>query len=176
MESGAVVAVADPIVNPWTGLRSLLGRPLAHKWRVQSFSKNKASASCVAYIDARQVMDRLDEACVQNFIQGWERTHEVIHGNLYCYLTLWIGGKPYTRSDCGTVSQTEGEKGESSDAFKRAAVNFGIGRFLYDMGIQYVPANDKKTSSNYPHVVDHNGERVWDLTDFISRQSPRGKL
>jgi hypothetical protein len=71
------------------------------------------------------------------------------------------------------VSQTEGEKGESSDAFKRAAVNWGIGRFLYDMKIAYVPANEKKTANNWPYVVNGSA-RVWDLTEFVERQRSKG--
>lgn len=156
--------------NKYNELRKLLTAPLAHKWRVQSFSKNKPSAACVAYIDARQVAARLDEACVQGLIEGWERAHEVINDNLYCHLSLWIDGRKYTRSDCGVESQTEGEKGESSDAFKRAAVNWGIGRFLYDMDVQYVPASAKKESGVWPYVVDDNGKRVWDLAEFVERR------
>ena len=45
----------------------------------------------------------------------------------------------------------------------------GIGRFLYDMPIKYVEANEVKTTSNFPHVVDLNGKRVWDLTEYINK-------
>ncbi|MCK5609196.1 hypothetical protein KAR91_45400 [Candidatus Pacearchaeota archaeon] len=134
------------------------------KWRVQSFSKHKSKATCVAYIDARDVMDRLDEVCTY----GWHRNHEELKGRIYAGVGIILpSGKVMWRWDCGTESNTEAEKGESSDSFKRAAVNTGVGRFLYDLDIQYVDANEKKTSSNYPYVVDNKGKRVWDITKHI---------
>jgi hypothetical protein len=72
------------------------------------------------------------------------------------------------KTDTGSESNIEKEKGHSSDAFKRACVHWGIGRFLYDMDIKYVTANEKKTNSNYPHVIDKQGNRVWDLTKHIN--------
>lgn len=142
-----------------------LKKPMPYKWRVQSFSKQKPQATCVAYIDARDVMDRLDECCVY----GWDRTHIETSGSVYCTISIYLpSGRVLSRSDCGTESQTEAEKGESSDSFKRAAVNFGVGRFLYDMKIQYVDANEVKTKDNYPYVIDERKQRVWDLTKYIN--------
>lgn len=142
-----------------------LKQPMPYKWRVQSFSKHKPEATCVAYIDARDVMDRLDEVCVH----GWERSHAEIKGHIYSTVTIIMpeGGR-ISRTDCGTESETEAEKGESSDSFKRAAVNWGVGRFLYDLEIKRVPASDKKEQGKYPHVVDGNGKRVWDLSKHIN--------
>jgi hypothetical protein len=138
---------------------------MPYKWRVQSFNKNKPQATCVAYIDARDVMDRLDEVCTY----GWHRNHEELKGRIYAGVGIILpSGKIMWRWDCGTESNTEAEKGESSDSFKRAAVNVGVGRFLYDLDIKYLDANEKKTSSNYPHVVDNKGKRVWDITKHIN--------
>lgn len=147
-----------------------LKQPMPYKWRVQSFSKHKPEATCVAYIDARDVMDRLDEVCVH----GWERSHAEIKGHIYSTVTIIMpeGGR-ISRTDCGTESETEAEKGESSDSFKRAAVNWGVGRFLYDLEIKRVPASDKKEQGKYPHVVDGNGKRVWDLSKHINSLAPR---
>jgi hypothetical protein len=57
----------------------------------------------------------------------------VINGNLYCHVGIYSADKKewVWKSDCGTESNTEKEKGEASDAFKRACVNWGIGRELY---------------------------------------------
>lgn len=137
---------------------------MPYKWRVQSFSKYKPEATCVAYIDARDVMDRLDEVCAY----GWHRNHEELKGRIYAGVGIILpSGKVMWRWDCGTESITEAEKGESSDSFKRACVNVGVGRFLYDLKIQRVPANEKKTQDKYPHVVDNKGKQVWDLTKHI---------
>jgi hypothetical protein len=53
-------------------------------------------------------------------------------------------------------------KSAASDAFKRAAVMWGIGRFLYDIGMVTLPCDQ------YGNVVDANGNRVWDLTKHIN--------
>lgn len=141
-----------------------LKEQMPYKWRVQSFSKYKPEATCVAYIDARDVMDRLDDVC----FYGWHRGHEELKGRIYAGVGITLpSGKVMWRWDCGTESNTEAEKGESSDSFKRAAVNVGVGRFLYDLKIQRVPANKKKVQGEYPHVVDNHGKQVWDLTKHI---------
>lgn len=141
-----------------------LKEAMPYKWRVQSFSKYKPEATCVAYIDARDVMDRLDDVCSY----GWHRNHEELKGRIYAGVGIILpSGKVMCRWDCGTESNTEAEKGESSDSFKRAAVNVGVGRFLYDLKIQRVPANKKKMQGEYPHVVDNKGKQVWDLTKHI---------
>jgi hypothetical protein len=131
------------------------------QWRVQSFSKNKEVATCVAYIDARDVMARLDEVCTF----GWERLHTEIKGHLFSGISIVMpDGSKLTKWDCGTESNTEAEKGEASDSFKRAAVNWGVGRFLYDIDILNVKTNEKKSQSNYPYVIDDQGKQVWNIT------------
>jgi hypothetical protein len=97
--------------------------------RVISSSKWQG-VSLLLYKNARVDMDILDEVvgCT-----NWQRRHEVINDNLYCSVGIWSDEKKewVWKSDCGTESNTEKEKGEASDAFKRACVNWGIGRELY---------------------------------------------
>jgi len=150
----------------------LLAKQMPYKWRVQSFSKQKPQATCVAYIDARDVMDRLDDVCEY----GWERLHTEFKGHLYSGVAIVMpDGTKLTRWDCGVESNTDAEKGEASDSFKRAAVNWGIGRFLYDMGMQYIPANEVKNGNNYPYCVDANGKKIYDLTKHINELLSSGK-
>ncbi len=131
------------------------------QWRVQSFSKHKKEATCVAYIDARDVMARLDSVCTF----GWERLHMEIKGHLFSGVAIVMpDGSKLVKWDCGTESNTEAEKGEASDSFKRAAVNWGVGRFLYDIDILKVASSELKTQSNYPDVVDDQGKKVWNIT------------
>ncbi len=99
-----------------------IGRVIAtSKWQ---------GVSLLLYKNARVDMDILDEVvgCT-----NWQRKHEVINENLYCSVGIWSDEKKewVWKSDCGTESNTEKEKGEASDAFKRACVNWGIGRELY---------------------------------------------
>jgi hypothetical protein len=152
-----------------------LQKEIPCKWRVQSFSKNKPSAQCIAYIDARDVMDLLDEVVG---VDKWQDDYKFIEDgkdkngdNKYrvmAGLGIKCGDEWVWKWDTGTESQTEGEKGQVSDAFKRAGVKWGIGRFLYSLGIKYVPANEVKTSSNYPYPVDNTGKRIWGLTEYIN--------
>ena len=142
-----------------------LKQKISYKWRVQSFSKKKASASCVAYVDSRQVQDLLDLVVGP---ENWQDKYYECKGNLYCSIGIRINGGWVWKSDCGTESNVDKQKGESSDAFKRAAVKWGIGRFLYSLKIHYVPSSEKKTDNNWPYVVDPNGNQVWDLTKYIN--------
>jgi hypothetical protein len=145
-------------------LISNLSKEIPHKWRVQSFSKNKPSATVVAYIDARDGIDLLNKYAVY----GWEREHYMVGNNTYCKVGVFMpDGSVQYRSDVGVESNTDGVKGEASDSFKRACVNWGIGGFLYELGIEYVQANEAKNNTNYPHCIDEQGKRIWDLTKYM---------
>lgn len=86
--------------------------------------------SLLLYKDARCDMKILDETVGA---ENWKRSHELINGNLFCNVSIWDEGKKewVTKQDVGTESYTEKEKGQASDAFKRACFNWGIGRELY---------------------------------------------
>lgn len=82
------------------------------------------------YKDARCDMNILDETVGA---ENWQRDHKELKGNIYCGVSIWDETKKIwtTKWDCGKESFTESEKGESSDSFKRACFNWGIGRELY---------------------------------------------
>jgi hypothetical protein len=88
----------------------------------------------LSYITARQVMDRLDEVFG---VFGWQVKFEAMDPrNVKCTLSVNVDGEWITKEDFGFSdnenSADSGIKGAASDALKRAAVHFGIGRFLYD--------------------------------------------
>lgn len=87
-------------------------------------------ASLLLYKDARVDMRLLDELYTP---MGWKRSHQLINGNLFCTIEIWDAEKQcwVAKQDVGTESNTEKEKGEASDSFKRAGFNWGIGRELY---------------------------------------------
>jgi hypothetical protein len=81
------------------------------------------------YIDARLVMDRLDQLLG---IGGWSNRFEFHGDRTLSYLTLKLpSGELVTKVDGAGDTNIEGEKGGLSDALKRSAVMFGIGRYLY---------------------------------------------
>lgn len=148
-------------------LNENLSQTIPYKWRVQSFSKVKPIATVVAYIDARDASDVLNQYATY----GWHDDYYEVGGNTYCKVGIVMpDGTVQWRSDCGTESNQDKEKGQASDAFKRACVKWGIGRFLYKLGVEYVPANEVKTDKNFPYPVDEQGKRIWDLTKYISEK------
>lgn len=80
------------------------------------------------YKDARADMNLLDEAVGP---YGWCRTHQLIGDRLYCTVSILTENGWVAKQDVGVESQTEAEKGQASDSFKRACTNWGIGRELY---------------------------------------------
>lgn len=98
-------------------------------FRVQSINKG-GYATILAYKDARVDMNRLDAVYT---VEGWQKKYDLIDGHLFCSVGIWSEKHKQWiwKQDVGTESNTEKEKGEASDAFKRACFNLGIGRELY---------------------------------------------
>ena len=141
--------------------------PIKSRWRVQSFSKKKSVATCIPYIDSRDVQNRLDEVCGP---ENWQDDYRVVNGNVYAGIGIKIRGEWIWKWDCGTESAIEKEKGEASDSFKRSGVKWGIGRDLYEMEMYMVKSSEPKNESNSPYPIDENKKRIWNLTDYITKQ------
>lgn len=99
------------------------------------------------YKDARVDQNILDETVGP---ENWQRSHELIGNNLYCTVSIYDADKKMwvSKQDVGTESNTEAEKGQASDSFKRACFNWGIGRELYTaprIKIDVVKGIDKYT-------------------------------
>ena len=96
--------------------------------RVATVSNKGISA--LLYKDARVDMNLLDETVGS---LNWQRSHEVVDGRLCCTISIWDEETALwvSKQDVGTESYTEKDKGQFSDAFKRAGFNWGIGRELY---------------------------------------------
>lgn len=90
---------------------------------------SQKGVSLLLYKDARCDMAILDETFGPF---GWQRKHEFIGGKEFCTVSVYDEDRGWvSKQDCGTESNTEKEKGQSSDAFKRACFCWGIGRELY---------------------------------------------
>ena len=145
-----------------------LKQPIEVRWRVQSYSTTKAVGMCVAYVSSRDVQNRLDEVCGPG---NWKTDFKPIKDNLYGGIAIKINDEWVWKWDCGVESNIEKQKGEASDAIKRAAVQWGIGRDIYEMDLEVVRSNEVKTKDNRPYPIDEQNKRIWDLTDYIrSRQ------
>ena len=110
--------------------------------RVQQVKEN--GLVLLLYKDARVDMNILDETVGAS---NWQREHYECKGNLFCRVGIdmngvngIVGERWVWKSDCGVESNTEAQKGEASDSFKRACFNWGIGRELYTSPFTWIPA------------------------------------
>ena len=117
-------------------------------WRAQTVTKDGTKALALAYLDARDVMDRLDSVCGS---ENWQDRYEFSGARTICYLSIRIDGEWISKADGAGDTDVEAEKGAISDALKRAAVKWGIGRYLYDMGNVWVPCQ----------CTEYNGKQKW---------------
>jgi len=121
----------------------------AVSWRAQTLTRDGGKALALAYIDARDVMDRLDAICGP---EGWQDSYEETpKGRVLCTISIMVNGTWVSKSDGAGNTDVEGEKGAISDAFKRAAVKWGVGRYLYDIEAPWVPCE----------TYEHNGKKRW---------------
>jgi Uncharacterized protein conserved in bacteria len=123
------------------------------EWRIMKGGQNKETkkwwAKCLAYMDARAVMDRLDKSVGP---ENWRDIYEEgPGGGLFCGISIRIRGEWVTKWDGQEIPpQSSNEhqdriKSALSGALKRAAVKWGIGRYLYDL------------KESWAIVVDNNG-------------------
>ena len=111
------------------------------------FQSNQYGVQVLLYKNARADMSLLDE-CIG--AENWQRKHELINGSLFCSVGVRVvredGSAEWIwRQDVGSESNTEKEKGQASDSFKRACTCFGAGRELYTSPRIFVKAKDLKS-------------------------------
>ena len=127
------------MVEKMNNVRTLMADEI--ECRVGQQNAAKTGCSLLLYKDARVDMRILDETVGAGW---WFRSHRKIGDNLYCKVSIYSKelGMWIAKEDVGTESNTEAVKGETSDAFKRACFNWGIGRELYTapfVWVNYTP-------------------------------------
>ena len=132
--------------------------------RIQSLSENKNGVGAVVllYKDARVDMNILDETVGA---MNWKRSHELIGDRLYCTISIRDeNGEWVSKQDVGTESNTEKEKGQASDSFKRAGFNWGIGRELYSAPFIYIKlSNDEFFKDKNGKLKTYSKFKVFDI-------------
>jgi hypothetical protein len=114
------------------------------KFKPGAVSGNKALA--MPYVDARVIQDRLDEVLG---VDGWMDDYECREsGSVICRLRCKLASEWITKVDVGSPSEQpdDGDKLKAafSDALKRAAVKFGVGRYLYREKAQWCDYEPQK--------------------------------
>ncbi|MEQ9634640.1 MAG: Rad52/Rad22 family DNA repair protein [Devosia marina] len=143
------------------------------EWRVGSTKQDKSAGLALAYLTARHVMDRLDETVGPT---NWQDRYEFHGSRTVCYLSIRIDGEWITKADGAGDSDVEAEKGAISDALKRAAVKFGIGRYLYDLGNTWVDIEPAGRSFRIKNDQYHKLEkalRALDNDGLVPERAPR---
>jgi len=128
----------DPQLKAIAAALSAPFEPKEVKFKPQMVKNNRALA--MGYIDARLIQDRLDDVLG---VENWQDKYDFLpDGSVVCRLRLKLGGRWITKTDVGSPSEQPDSgdrvKAAVSDALKRAAVKFGIGRYLYRLPAQWV--------------------------------------
>lgn len=153
----------------------------AIEWKPQKLypKDNPTKALAVPYITARHVMDRLDEVVAP---AGWQTDFEFIPGLKAVKMMLTVLG--ITKSDMGFVEGDDDRaiKGSVSDGLKRAAVLFGVGRYLYGAEEQWVKWDNKRRQfAEQPKLIFKNGPKEDTPTEpqeqhWIEKDKPRKRF
>ena len=112
-------------------------------------------------------MDMLDKVVGA---ENWQSMYYTEDNKLFCRIGIFAGSDWVWKSDTGSESNVEKEKGKVSDAFKRACVQWGIGRFLYRLPIQKLQTKKHTNGKEYAYspekdMIIFDGET---LTKYIN--------
>jgi hypothetical protein len=139
------------------------------EWRVGSTNSDKSKGLALCYVDARAVMDRLDSVCGP---AGWQcnYSHQT-PAVVICNLGILIGDDWVWKADGAGATDVEGEKGMLSDALKRAAVRWGVGRYLYDLKSPWV---ELEAAGRSVKIKDSERKKLDDLHENFASTSGWG--
>lgn len=151
--------------NETKAILERLREPMPYRWRVQNTNKDRTKAQCAVYVSARDVQARLDEVCL------WSVTYDIVGDVVKARLTVQVEDQFLVREDFseridaekGSNMYAQAYKSAASEAFKRAAVGYGVARFLYDIPMKTVNLKDGK----WP--IDEQGNSIYDLTEYLNR-------
>jgi hypothetical protein len=138
-------------------------QPNEIEWRVQSVTST-GKMIVVPYINNRCVMQRFDSAFGPT---NWTSEFREITNGFICRLTVHYTDdheavlKTIYREDGASKTNIEPEKGGISDAMKRAAVQFGLGRCLYDYPKVFIECNEK-------YIPDWAQDKLTKLVEWVN--------
>lgn len=129
------------------------------EWRVQQAGENKEGkpwCMVLAYVTNRAIMKRLDEVCGK---QNWKNEYcAAPDGGVMCGISILIDSRWVTKWDAAENTQIEAVKGGMSGAMKRAAVQWGIGRYLYNLDESFARCStDKQPGSDWVRAKAKSG-------------------
>lgn len=159
--------------KPMIAIIEALAAPFSEsevKFKPQTVRGNRALA--LAYVDARAIMDRLDAVVG---VENWQDHYELLPDNsVMCRLRVRLGERWITKTDVGSPSeQPDGGdrlKAAFSDALKRTAVKFGIGRYLYRLPQQWADYDSTRKQFASPPSLP-----AWAMVSSRSQSQPEAE-
>lgn len=158
----AVVSLVKARREEAARVRAELDKPFEPgevKFKPGMVKNNRALA--LAYVDARVVQDRLDDVFG---VGGWEHTYRELMGGVVCTIRAWVYDRWVSHEDVGSPSEQPDEgdrlKAAFSDALKRAAVHFGVGRYLYRAKNAWHDYDPVRKGFAYPLRLREDGQIV----------------
>lgn len=132
----------------------------AIEWRVgrMGWSSTGPWLFALAYITSRHVMQRLDETVGP---ENWRASFREVSGGFLCRLEIRVNDEWLVREDGADKTDVEAIKGGVSDSLKRAAVHYGIGRYLYDLTESFADVAETKQKGWRYHKDAKTGKEVW---------------
>lgn len=141
------------------------------EWRPGATNKDKTKAQALAYVDPRHYQDRLNEICGLR----WSSLRDIqfTSEKVVITVTLYLGD--VSRSGVGEASLTD-KFGKAlavtkadAQAFKRACVEYGLGRYLYNWGRVWV-AFDANTKRFTKTAISELGQKAYNMTQQTTKQ------
>ena len=120
------------------------------KWKPIAVSRKTSKALAAGYVDNRAIMRRLDEVCGK---AGWKNQYQAgPNGGIICGISIRCEDGWVTKWDGADNTDIEPVKGGLSDSMRRAAVQWGIGRYLYDLPQQWVEVDERGRFTRKPQI------------------------
>lgn len=118
------------------------------EWKPIAIAKASGKGLAAAYVTNRAIMDRLDEVCGQ---ENWKNEYQAgPDGGVICGISIRVGNEWITKWDGAENTDIEPVKGGLSSSMRRAAVQWGIGRYLYRLPSQWVPVDERGRFKHEP--------------------------
>ena len=143
--------------------------------RVGQQTKDKSKYSVLLYKTARTDMDILDEVFG---VDNWQVDYSMIGQMLFCTISVWsdVRGCWIRKSSNGTESNMEAEKGQASDAYKRAGFMIGIGRELYSAPKIWLDKDVDQYSLNVESINYDVNDKICDLVISGKVDGQKGRV
>lgn len=125
------------------------------EWKPGAVTKDRRKGLAMAYVTNRAIQERLDDVCGPG---DWRNTYQQgPEGGVLCGIAVRVEREDgtvdwVTKWDGAENTEVESVKGGLSGSMKRAAVQWGIGRYLYKLPAQWVPLNERGRFEREPAI------------------------